>query len=1543
MDLLNPEARHFILGSLRRSTFLSSLCDCCKDVTIPFKVEKILTIGKEFVAAQCCIINVSGFMQSHFNDISLTGEMCDHERNSDFLVRFSNLQWEAVARHTEHLIATGAKFKSGYLEIPSTKGALMPLQRRRGDEGNSETQHLRVAEMFCGGFSGWSYGLRGMVKRGIRLRHLWAVDRDIDCIKAYSISHQPDVVGFDAEKLWGEIKDSLDRGKEPSTLIHVDIKDKWWLTLFPQKVDILLASPPCPPWVVTNTSPGFNRADGLTFQGMIECIAWVRPCIVVREEVATIMKHEQWPVILALIRWANYRVHACHALNLIDHAPQNRNRCIMILINQTDDPCTDHVFEKWPISQSQSLHTYKAILKEASFWHDTVAISKQEFDLYNNVQLLPKDSTVSGHAKRSARDLQNYRYRSVDQCAACFMTSYGRPCEVDAHLLEKGGLYGSLLQQAGCIRKFATPEIIFLQGAIDRCWISCNIREAMKILGNSISVPHATWGLINAVKMIYPNSFEKSIENLFLDIIGDRMHADNFEFSLHDGGYLFTGKGEQISDDQSDDTQSMMEFACIHVVSPMQSYELICVQDTPIFHAMCCILGASIPQKLELEPKDLVGKRLPLTPDIVTKSSDLTIVTSVPSQLILHEKAFRQHQADVQVVCVLLPERTFVMSRNDSTIIEDVALMLFHHQDYCDSNFVFRDLGGHVLDKSDQCPDAIFAFDRIPASVHDIINKVDIRFDKHHLIFRACTKVEEIEAFLHFVKAQGILDFIRAIGWDFRPITAFQGSSNDSLLLCVPVEGRLSMSSDAFKGVLQSRIFSVVMDGFRSVGPQIWVKLWDTYVWKGSLSPQTEMGVILRAWTIAREIFGEDLEFRMVANGLKISDETCVRDVLLPKQNLIKVHLILSLHGGGKATKAEDLTKAKNSLAAFLLDTGADLADVKTFTEKVMSVAGFVAVQHIVHIKNSDAKMDALGKLSTSLSIPLPAMSKAATQRKNLVKKKLHDGKARQPDIDASNFKLQQGFFRNQDGTECQQIDCLQAGKSGIMLMNPKEAFHWLQNEQNEHCISQDELGMLILGPCPACDTGKCNRIKTPAFDVSGQPVLLSTCLHNLGSQPIVIGEQKTAAEVAVMSTLVFSVTAFKDELDSSKWEELLHTPVKVCFELLSLSGCKLALPWPPWGRSWRNSLGKATPPLADSFQVHIRVPWKDKDDVFKASGINGVYTSPKTEDHQIDPNYAIVWLDGSVADLKVKAATCHDHCGLVKLVKSNGKKISRGIRFPQDQFARYHAILKPGVLVPKQMQCNHFAKLTPTPVGASQEEVQAWLVEVSWEARPIKPLGSKSWLIGAENRFAGTFAMWNDQMLILTWLPPKNRVAEKVILAGAPALISQANKTDSSVPRDEIFEQDPWAQYQSRSSNVANEGLNKGMELDSHKSKNVPVAARAPSGPIEERFKLQDQQIHELKSSIQEMSNRLDQNDGQNEKFKTEVRHELNQVKHEVANQCKSFEDTLHRSLRRQDQQLTEAFGELKALILERPLPSKKAKCTPKNAESDMEDTNEF
>lgn len=1535
MELLNPDARHAILGSMRRSTFQSSLCECSLDVTVPFRIEKVLTIAKSFVAAQCSIIKVDGFMKPSFYGIDLTGVLCEHDRIHDFVIRFTNVQWEAVARHSDILVATGAKFHEGRLQIPSSKGAILPLDRRMLREVFGHSKSLTVAEMFCGGFSGWSYGLQGLVQRGISLHHLWGIDRDADCIKAYSITHQPHLVGYDADELWTKIRGFHENGKVPHTLIHADIKDKWWLTLFPDLIEVLVASPPCPPWVVTNDSPGFNRSDGLTLLSMLECIALIRPCIVVIEEVATIMKHAQWPIIQAMIGWANYRVHACHALNLIDHAPQNRNRCIMILVDQLVDLKTDHVFDKWPVSSSQSLRTYKAILRETSFWHETVTLSKKEFELYNDFRLVPKDATLGGHAKRAMRDLQTYRFRTIDQTAACFMTSYGRPCDIADSLIQKGGLYGSLLHQSGVIRKFATPEIIFLQGAIKRCWVSCNIREAMKILGNSISVAHATWGLINAVKMIYVDPLPKTIDVLFLDIIGDRLHAENFTFSCFDGGYLFTETHEDDDSNPLDGTQTMLSFSKVIVTSPMQEYGFTCVEGTSIFQALCAVLGESLPQKIEFQPGDLQGYRLSITPDIQTGNTKFQICAGVPSRLILSEKAFRLHQPEIHVICILLTDTCIVMPRTSQvTLIDDVALTLFRHEDHSEKSFIFRDLGGCELGKNDECPDAVFAFPDSISTLCDEFPKFAIVFEQHHMVFRAFASMDDISCFLHFVKRHGVLDFIHAIGWQFLPITSIGGQPAEDHLLCVPIEGRLSMSSEAFRGVLKSRIFSVLMNIYRTAGPQVWVKLWDTFVWKGTISGQSEMGVILKAWYFSGALFGESLDFRMVANGLNITPETCIRDVLLPHQTLMKVNLILSLHGGGKATKPEDVVRQKNSLAAFLLDAGADISEISNFVEKAFSVAGFQAVHHIVQIKNHDTKMDALTKLSTSLSIPLPSMSKAKNQRKDLVRKKVNESQIRHPIVDANSFKLQPGFFRNRDGTECVQIDCIQSGKSGIMLMNPKEAIPWLQNGNT---ISQDELGILILGECPASDCQQCKRIKTPAFDAKGQPVILSTCLHNLGSQPIGTGAQETSADVAVMSTLVFSVTAFKDELEPSKWEELIGAPVKVCFELLAQAGCKLVLPWPPWGRSWRNALGKSTPSLSESFQVHIRVPWKDKDDVFKASGFNGIYTAPKTEDHSIDPSYAIVWLDGTVADLKVKAATCHEHCGLVKLVKSRGKKVSRGIRFPHELFAKYHEILKPGIVVPKPMQCNHFAKLTPTPIGASQEEVQAWLTEVAWEARPIKPLGSRSWLIGAADRFTGTFAVWNDQMLILTWLPPRTRASERIVVSGAPVSSQQSLKHESGGPRDAIFETDPWAQYHSGVKN--GEHVVKSNDSGSKPSNVSNAIARAPPGPIEERFKIQDQQISELKSSIQAMSSRIDQQESQNEQFKCEVRKDLTEVKHEVANQCRSFEETLHRSLRRQDQNLTEAFSELKALFLEKPLPNKKAKATPPAGQEDEDE----
>ena len=87
-------------------------------------------------------------------------------------------------------------------------------------------------------------------------------------------------------------------------------------------------------------------------------------------------------------------------------------------------------------------------------------------------------------------------------------------------------------------------------------------------------------------------------------------------------------------------------------------------------------------------------------------------------------------------------------------------------------------------------------------------------------------------------------------------------------------------------------------------------------------------------------------------------------------------------------------------------------------------------------------------------------------------------------------------------------------------------------------------------------------------------------------------------------------------------------------------------------------------------------------------------------------------------------------------------------------------------------------------------------------------------------------------------------------------------------------------------------------------------------------------------------MTARRDTQEKQNEAFQHEVKSEISTVKSDLTAQCQaltsSFEETLNRSLRRQDQQL--GHTELKALILDKAVPHKKAKTAKPSADDEDE-----
>lgn len=800
-----------------------------------------------------------------------------------------------------------------------------------------------------------------------------------------------------------------------------------------------------------------------------------------------------------------------------------------------------------------------------------------------------------------------------------------------------------------------------------------------------------------------------------------------------------------------------------------------------------------------------------------------------------------------------------------------------------------------------------------------------------------------IIAILQFFKHSGIERAFRRVGWMTVMEFVQFGVQPITRLLIIPIPpGNVGTMQHCSHDAIQSMFITMVhalsmpLPNRLHDGVFVRVKAWGVWIFQDWVNGSQPVSVFIEHWETLSHVIDRSSQLRVVSRGKQVNPDRNIGDYAHGKDqidNVATFFLVLQLRGGGpgRRSKPEDVVKHKNSVASFLLERGADLQQTSIFAEKVVESVGGQAIHQIMGLRDDSSKMQALEKLAKTLALSIPDINHVHAQKSKTVAKKVRDQNFEHRHLCASDFRIKTGYFQNQDGSSCDQIETIQAGCSGVCLMDPGDATPWLQCNQE---MSQDELAILVLGSCPAIESKHCKKVITPAFDKAGKPVLLSTCLHNVGKQMVRIQEQSKTADVAVSSTVVCALTIYKDEVDEECWTQILEAPVKVCFDFLLQAGVSLNLPCAPWGRSWKNAQGKCVPLLADSFQVHIRLTADKKEAIMKVSGIAKLYVTPKSESHLVDEEYSIIWMDKGLGELKVIAASCQNHFGLIRIVKSNGKKTNRGIRFHKDKFKEMHELLKPGMTVPLQMTCTYFAKLAPTPLGASHDQVQTWLKEINWMAKPVKPLGSSAWMIGAPEKFEATWASWNNQLLLLTWFPPKNSHEQKVVVAGAvkPKPIAADGGKSNEISR---LHTDPWANY------VRQSGRPLDSDMPKEEAKSSATIPRVTTGPIEDRFTKQDQQIDALKTSLQAMTTRLDLQDKKHESFQQDVKLEIATVKSDMASQCQkltsSFEDTLNRSLRRQDSQLSDAFTELKALILEKAVPSKKAK-TIKPGEKDGE-----
>ena len=811
-----------------------------------------------------------------------------------------------------------------------------------------------------------------------------------------------------------------------------------------------------------------------------------------------------------------------------------------------------------------------------------------------------------------------------------------------------------------------------------------------------------------------------------------------------------------------------------------------------------------------------------------------------------------------------------------------------------------------------------------------IIRNFELLADSYKLV--APGSLPQLLDFMKYMSESGMEKILQYIGWHFTLQFIEYSQPVRVRLLVTPIPGRKHSTVTLAGGFIHTALTIMAMplpSLSRYQRVRVKVKIWNIWAYDEWLDENLTCQSLIHSWEKTSRFVGAKLQMRMIARGKRINPDRAIKEYAQVDSNgekTLKVFFVLELHGGGlpPGTTPDQITKAKNALASFLLDHGCDLQTVSTFSHKLVHSAGPLAIEQIMKQSDSNTKLQSIQAMGDAISLKCPETSQAKNQRdKNTQKKITKKTPVADVALNPTEFQVKQGFFVNEDNTEAAQRESIRGSSTGFVLLDPEAAKPWLASPQ---VVSSDELAIVVLGRCPVEGSKHCQRIGLPVFNANRQPMILDCCMHQLGSKHLKTSTLKTG-DIDVVDTSVLAFTVFKDEIDSNTWGKMIRSPIRTIFEILHSIDMVLQLPVPPWGRSWRNSKGVSSPEQADSFQCHVRVETKKRNDLLRISGQVGLYTTPKDQHKKVDSDFGIIWLDLPLEQLKVTASTYPKGLGLVKIVKTKMAKVSRGLRVASVDFQDAFKHFKPSHDVPEVVNVTIVAKLSPTPVGASMDDLKKWLKQLGWKAKPIRPLKQDTWLLGFEEQIDDQFVKWGDATMLLTWLPDRHDMQSKVIIAGD--VQKPRGKEGPAAPSDLL--QDPWMTYLNR------QKQDRGPMGD--RLTPAPVNPRSVDGPTESRFKKNEEQIDELRQTMHKMSQQIEQQGDSHKELQVKVTQEFQAVRNEIARSVeestKLFEQTLDHSLRRQDSQLQSAFSELKAIIQATPVPCKKAKVTKPGQET--------
>ena len=354
---------------------------------------------------------------------------------------------------------------------------------------------LKIVELFAGAFGGWKSATNHLSKQCSNNFNyqMVAVEHDLNAAVAYAIGH----ASLLTEVNQGMPHDLFSKSRD-NWVAWGDVLDPSLLqALCHWQPHIVTLSPPCQPWSGAGKTKGLSVPDGMIFPQTLLLCRWIRPTIILIEEVSGFMQHWHKASVLKLLPWMGYRICWQKTIDMKEQSLSTRNRWLCCCVIRLYADLPKKPFVAWP--KQSDLHSFPVRLS----------------NLQDDVQLHPTSEVVRVASdprflkfcpiRTNHEQTLKSRIYEPGMNLPTFTALYGRQHCLDESMFHKNSYLGFFVKDDSCPWKFRfwhPAEICFILGATDNIYIDEHYPVAWQHVGNSIGIPHALQLLSHALQLL---------------------------------------------------------------------------------------------------------------------------------------------------------------------------------------------------------------------------------------------------------------------------------------------------------------------------------------------------------------------------------------------------------------------------------------------------------------------------------------------------------------------------------------------------------------------------------------------------------------------------------------------------------------------------------------------------------------------------------------------------------------------------------------------------------------------------------------------------------------------------------------------------------------------------------------------------------------------------------------------------------------------------------------------------------------------------------